>query len=293
METKALRLFMVLAEELHFSRAARRAGVTQSALSGQIKRLEDRVGGALFQRTTRDVRLTETGAELRRQAEGALRRMDDALAATRAKASGEGRFIRVGLTSAILVSDVMRRIANSRRANPAARLIIREMGTVDQEAALANGDLDIGVLHPPLTHRDLTATKIRSERFVCAFNPDFFTPPPEPSWGDIFQFPLVFYQRRRAPRLYAELLRCADEGGDSALIVAEAESFFAAAAMAQAGLGVAFLPRDVARMTNMPLPTVDLPEGGALTLDAAVVTHPNAANDPAIGGVVASLKITP
>ncbi len=65
MEIAELRSFLALADELHFRKAAEKLFLSQPALSKQIRRLEDKAGGALFARTRRKVVLTETGKVLR------------------------------------------------------------------------------------------------------------------------------------------------------------------------------------------------------------------------------------
>ena len=72
LELRHLRALVVLAEELSFTRAARRLGIAQPALSAQISRLERRLGAKLVERSTRSVELTPTGRDLLLRAQRAL-----------------------------------------------------------------------------------------------------------------------------------------------------------------------------------------------------------------------------
>lgn len=87
-ELRELRSVGVLADELHFGRAAARLGVTASTLSRRIGALERELGVSLFERTSRRVALTDAGRELATRLPAALRQLDAALAATKASDNG-------------------------------------------------------------------------------------------------------------------------------------------------------------------------------------------------------------
>jgi DNA-binding transcriptional LysR family regulator len=87
-ELRDLYSFGVLAEELHFTRAADRLGVNPSTLTRRIRAIEHELGLALFIRTSRRVTLTDAGRELATRLPPALRQIDSALAAARATAEG-------------------------------------------------------------------------------------------------------------------------------------------------------------------------------------------------------------
>lgn len=281
MELKSIRLFVTLADELHFGKAARRAGVTQSVLSVQIKRLEDVLGTPLFARTTREVRLTEVGVTFREEAEGILRRVDQAIRAARATARGKGRLLRIGITTAVEVSDAMDRIASFRTVHPDIQVLLRELGSVEQEAALVTGDIDIGILHPPVDQTDLSLMPMSTDPFLAVYDPRFYQLEGDFTWEHLLQQPLVFYPRRRAPRLFDHIIGIAQTRNVTSNIMAEAESFFAAFAMAQAGLGIALLPQSLLHLKHR-LTVRPLPRGASLVLETACAVHSSTARDDLI-----------
>lgn len=87
-ELRELRCFAVLADVLHFGRAAERMQISQSTLSRRIRSLEDELGLALLVRTSRSVALTDAGRELATRLPSALRSVDQALEAARTKGAG-------------------------------------------------------------------------------------------------------------------------------------------------------------------------------------------------------------
>src|SRR4051812_16565400 len=96
MDLRQLRYFVAVGEELHFSRAAARLNLAQSALSSQVRQLEREVGGPLLVRTTRRVELTPAGESLLHDAQEILAATDGALGRARALARGETGALVIG-----------------------------------------------------------------------------------------------------------------------------------------------------------------------------------------------------
>ena len=143
-ELRHLRYFVAVAEELHFTRAARRVHIAQQPLSAAIARLEQQLGVTLLERTTRRVELTEAGEALLEPARAALRAVDEALAAAQAAGRGEAGDLAVGLSSGAWYGleplfDAVR------RRNPRLRLHVRQQSTRPLLDDVRAGRLDLAV----------------------------------------------------------------------------------------------------------------------------------------------------
>src|SRR4030095_5776020 len=145
-----LRAFVWLAEPVHFGRAAALLHVTQPALSKQIQRLEEAVGGALLVRGYRDLRLTPAGEVLLPRARHLLQESSAALEVARRAARGQLGVLRIGFGIASiqkLLPDVLLRF---RAGVPGVELRLRDMSTPGQLAAIRRGDIDVGFVRLPV-----------------------------------------------------------------------------------------------------------------------------------------------
>ncbi|WP_042381180.1 LysR family transcriptional regulator [Streptacidiphilus melanogenes] len=151
METRELRYFVAVAEELHFGRAAQRLGIAQPPLSRAIRQLERRLGAALLDRTSRVVTLTEAGSVLLVEGRAALDAVDAAERRTRRAAlSATGRPGLVLVTKASASSELLARLLDAYAAEPAAVPVdVILCGPAEQERLLREGRADVALLHRP------------------------------------------------------------------------------------------------------------------------------------------------
>ncbi|MEL6766371.1 MAG: LysR family transcriptional regulator [Pseudomonadota bacterium] len=245
MELKRLRLFVLLAEELHFGRAAKRAGVAQSVLSVQIQRLEDEVGAPLFLRSRREVRLSALGHRFVFEARAILDRLERARRVADAMKSGKEQMLRVAMTTVAMLGRAPEVVGRFRDANPEIEVEIREFGTVDQENALAVREIDLGFLHPPLDRTDIEMLPLPPWQFLALQRRASGPESDCLSWEEVLQAPIIFFGRRRAPRLYDAFISSAYGLGISPKIAAEARSFLSAVGAASAGIGTALVPAEL------------------------------------------------
>jgi DNA-binding transcriptional LysR family regulator len=144
LDPRLLQSFVVLAEELHFGRAATRLHVAQPALSQQIQRLEAQLGVPLFARTRRRVELTEAGAELLVPARAAVDAADATAALAHSLAGGEAGELRLGLSPGVhyLAQELLAEYA---RLRPDVRVRAHQENTGELARRVAAGDLELAL----------------------------------------------------------------------------------------------------------------------------------------------------
>ncbi|MDX8349117.1 LysR family transcriptional regulator [Cognatiyoonia sp. IB215446] len=278
MEYRRLQLFLALADELHFRRAATRCNVTPSVLTEQLKRLEDELGGPLFSRTTRSVALTPLGSAFRVEARAALDRLAQAKLAAKHFVAGGNRTLRMSFTPAFM-SEIPRVLAAFRALHPETKLFVQEMGTVEAESALGRREIDLALLHPPLDRADLLLCDLQPKPLEAVYDPKVFALRDDVPLQDVLTHPLIWHPHHRAPRLTATLFARAEACGCLPHIVAEAGSWAAAQVMAAGGVGVALLPTGIVTegRSNAAVSAID---AHPLSLECAVATRRNDADDP-------------
>lgn len=157
MDLTQVRTFLVLAEELHFGRAAERLGLSQPRVSRLMAALEREVGGALFDRTTRRVRLTPLGARLRDGWRPGYGQLLAALDEARTAARRPAGTLRVGFTLTTGGTALTRLVGAFTAAYPGCAVQLRETALRDLYEALRRDDIDILVSWLAVDEPDLTA----------------------------------------------------------------------------------------------------------------------------------------
>lgn len=167
MELRHLRSFVVLADELHFGRAATRIPLAQPALSHQIKQLEREVGARLFDRGSSGVRLTHAGELFLPHARATLRHATQAVTAVREQASGITGHLRVGVFAhgaAELTVPILRAF---RIARPGVQVTVRELDFTQQVSEVADHRVDLALVRPPLADDRVLTTPLAMEPRVA------------------------------------------------------------------------------------------------------------------------------
>ncbi|MGB3417335.1 MAG: LysR family transcriptional regulator [Mesorhizobium sp.] len=144
LDSDLLRTFVAVTETGNFTRAGSKAGRTQSAVSMQIKKLEEIVGGTLFERGSRGVVLTKRGADLIENARRIVTMLDETAAAMRAPPL-DGP-VRIGIPEEYGHAILSRALSAFSRRHAQVEVTVRYAHSPAQMQALAEGELDLAVV---------------------------------------------------------------------------------------------------------------------------------------------------
>jgi DNA-binding transcriptional LysR family regulator len=246
MELRHLRYFVVVAEELHFRRAAERLHMSQPPLSQQIRALEEEVGATLLSRNQRKVELTAAGAEFFVRAREILDAVEDAARQARRVQRGEVGRLAVGFVGSAMYSFVPELLRQFRSHAPDITMRLHELGTSEQLRQLEDGRLDVGFVRVPRTRPELTFETLIEEPFVAAL-PDAHPLATHPliRLTDLEGEGLVLLTRAGAPGLREALADAIDKLGGEERIVQEAAEMQTVVGLVAAGVGVSLVPESV------------------------------------------------
>jgi LysR family transcriptional activator of glutamate synthase operon len=244
MEIRQLRYLAALDEERNFTRAAAREHVAQPALSQQIRRLEDELGLALVERTTRRAALTDAGALL----VGRARRILAELAAAQTELQGlrgiQTGHVSIGAMHTMGPVDLALALAIFHRRHPGVELTVREQASEEMAEMLRVDELDLAFLS--VTERveshGLGLHRLVSEELVVLLPREH----PLAERGEVRMAELSgqqFISFRQGARLRELLVSAARQAGFEPHVTVESNESQRVRRLVALGLGVAILPR--------------------------------------------------
>jgi len=275
MDLRHLQTLVALAEELHYSRAARRLHVVQSAVSRTIQDLEQEVGAQLFHRTKRRVELTPAGEALARRAREILAAADRAAAECRRVSEGKLGRLRVavaGLSGLGLLPEAVRAF---RPRYPDVEIEILRMGTAVQLEALAGGRIELALTYVPLEDAGILAEPLAHE-LLCAILPEDHelararTVPA----ASLLREVVATLPRTSDPDIYQALAAHARSHGMPTPRVVEVEDVGLMMALVASGLAVSHLPEAEARVGYRGVVAVPLEPAYRVTLFGVIRRDP-------------------
>jgi DNA-binding transcriptional LysR family regulator len=250
-ELRLWRQFVVLAEELHFGRAAARLHMTQPPLTQAIQGLERQLGVPLFARTRRSVALTPAGLALLPAVRRLLAAAETLPQVAQAAAAGLAGRLRLAFVSSVAYGPLPEWLRSFREAHPDVVLQLREATLDVQLAAFDADEIDAGfLLHAPgAVPPGFAAWAALTEPLVMAL------PSSHPAaallvlrLADVAAEPLVIFPRQIAPSLYDALLAAYRARGATPQIAQEAIQMQTIVNLVSAGIGLAWVPEAVTRL---------------------------------------------
>lgn len=170
MELEQLRHFVRVAETQNFTRAAEQAGLSQSAVSRSVAKLEEELGRPLFERQTRKVVLTDTGQLLLNRARNVLTMLDDVK--TEIGDDGQSGKLRVGAIPTIAPYFLPERLRSFGKRFPRSQLIVIEDTTDMLLKKIADGEVDVAIAALPIGAKHLEVEPLFEEELLLVTSRD-------------------------------------------------------------------------------------------------------------------------
>ena len=284
-----LRYFKVLAEELHFGKAADRLAITQPPLSSAIKALEEELGVQLFLRDSKQVRLTPAGTAFLGDVRVILERVARSKETARAVASGLIGRIDIGVTGSLFYREMPQVIECFNAVMPGIEVMLREIGSSDQVEALLRGELQAGFINAASVPPQLEWLALKPDPFVVCL------PAAHPlaaahslRVAQLAQERFVMFARDVAPANFDNVIAIFSRAGVHPQTCHAARQWLTILAMVANDMGISLMPKSLARAGTPGLRFIPLDDPVAVS-PAAMAWNPRNMT-PALDTLVACAR---
>ena len=250
LDLKSLKCFVVLAEELHFGRAAERLLISQPPLSLKIRTLEAELGLQLFQRSSRRVDLTHSGQILLTEARRVLRDAEQLVKLAGLLEMGEAGSLAIGFNALLAYRLMPQLVSAFSERYPQVKVTLHEMVSSEQVAALTDHQIDVGLLRPPLPSgfRSLSLGSEEMMLFLPAKHP--LAAQETVSLASLAGEPMLMFSRGESSYLHDLAMQMCTSAGFAPVVRQSTRHIHAIVALVGTGMGLALLPSS-ARFIHM------------------------------------------
>ena len=249
MELRQLRYFIAVAEELHFTRAAERLGITQPPLSQQIQRLEAELGIALFTRDNRGVALTEAGNAFLDGARRTLAEAERALEDVQRVTQGHVGTLTIGTVSSAWYVFLPRVLRKFRRHYPDVDIVVHSLNPNEQANRLLTGSLDVALLRSAIVEPVVETEVVIPDGLMVALPENHrFAERDEVRLEELADETLVILPRRPTPNGYDMIAQMCLEAGFQPRIFQETIEVNAVIGLVNAGMGISIVPASLSNL---------------------------------------------
>ena len=244
MDLRRLRYFIAVAENLHFGRAADKVNVAQSAISRQIRLLEEELGFALFTRTRKKVGLTIPGEIFLPEAHAIMQRAEEALERVRASGRGTVGRLTIGFVDVALWTRLPTVLRELRSRSPLVDLQLRQLDRIAQIEALETSAIDLGIIPSPAPEgRNVCSEPLVSAPFVAVLPQQHrLAGRREIALHELAGESFVLFPPRMRSRMLEIIVAACSTAGFMPRVAQEAEQLHTLMSLVNAGLGVTLAP---------------------------------------------------
>lgn len=248
LDTRLLRYFVAVAEELSFSRAAARLHMSQPPLSYAIKQLENTLAVQLLTRSSRQVGLTPAGAALYNEALFLLQRNADVAALVQRIDAGSHGQIRIGFVGSMLYRGLPDMLRLCKARYPDVEHVLLELNSAEQIEQIERGGLDIGFIHANPVATDIAGVDLLAEPFsICLPDTHPLAGQASVALNELAEDDFIFFSRLFSPSYYETLLSLCLQAGFYPKVKNEARHWLSVASLVSQGMGVSIVPQCLAR----------------------------------------------
>jgi DNA-binding transcriptional LysR family regulator len=280
MKLHFLRYFSVLAEELHFGRAAERLAITQPPLSAAIKALEQEVGAVLLVRNSKRVELTPAGKALLSEARQILERVYRAKEVVAAVKNGQQGRLDIGLSPSLIYRDALSIVDRAQGVMPGVNIVLHEMPLAEQVERLLQGHLDAGFTNGPAPPPRLQALRLADDQFaVCLPEGHKFARRRTIDLRLLANERFIVFSREIGPANHDNVITMFARVGIHPETVHQTRGWLSSMSMVSKGCGVAIVPQSMAQANLGGVQVVPLSDP-VTTAPAMLVWNPVKAPAP-------------
>ena len=302
MEFRHLRYFLVLAEELHFGRAARRLSISQPPLSLNIQQLEASVGAVLLIRNSKSVQLTAAGRAFVPAARALLDQAAQASNMARNVGRGMAGSLSIGFAGTMLYSGLPEILASFQVRHPLLRVMLKEMSSSEQLIELAHDRLDLGFVHTTRVPPELSQILVASQAFVCCLPASHALAKKAGVSLDLLKGePFAVVSRAVSPDYHDRIVQTCLDAGFYPEIRYELQHWLSVVSLVSRGMGVALVPKALqlsgvagAVFVPLALASLDLQAVSATSSYALYETHclwKTSREDAALAAFVSAVRM--
>jgi len=283
-------LFLAVAEEQHFGRAAKRLGMSQPPLTDQIQMLEQALKVKLFERSRRGTKLTPAGAAILPAVKKFAEQLQHLELAVREASTGQRSMLTIGAITSAMVEVLPPLIERMKATHPDVTISIREIDSVEAVPLLQSGDIDLAFAR---LEGDLgfvvKSIPLREDRLAVALPKEHpFSARSRIRLATLAEEDFVMFYRRVSPGYFDSLVAACRDAGFSPRIVHEVGSVASQIAFVGCGQGVALIPSGMKRMA--PETVVVRPLTEKLSVVTTAVAWNSARLNSSVQAVVAALQ---